>query len=63
VEEAVALLADGRREFPKFRPLRAFLALALHSAGRDHDALRELLEAIADEGDYTTSLRAYAAEL
>jgi tetratricopeptide (TPR) repeat protein len=63
VEEAVALLADARREFPDFRPLRAFLALALHSAGRDRDALRELLEAIADEGDYAKSLRAYAAEL
>lgn len=63
VEEAVALLADARREFPDFRPLRAFLALALHSAGRDRDALRELLEAIADEGEYAKSLRAYAAEL
>lgn len=63
VEEAVALLADARREFPDFRPLRAFFALALHSAGRDRDALRERLEAIADEGDYAKSLRAYAAEL
>jgi tetratricopeptide (TPR) repeat protein len=63
VEEAVALFADARREFPDFRPLRAFLALALHSAGRDREALRELLEAIADEGDYAKSLRAYAADL
>ena len=63
VEESVALLQDARREFPDFRPLRAFLALALHSAGRDPEALRELLEAIADEGEYERSLRAYAAEL
>ncbi|MFL5959319.1 MAG: tetratricopeptide repeat protein [Gaiellaceae bacterium] len=63
VEEAVTLLADARREFPDFRPLRAFLALALHSAGRDQEALHELLEAIADEGEYENSLRAYAAEL
>jgi tetratricopeptide (TPR) repeat protein len=63
VDEAVALLQDARHEFRDFRPLRAFFALALHSAGRDRDALRELLEAIADEGEYARSLRAYAAEL
>ena len=63
VDEAVALLRDARREFPQFRPLRAFLALALHSVGSDREALRELLEAIADEGDYERSIRAYAAEL
>jgi tetratricopeptide (TPR) repeat protein len=63
VDEAVALLEEARREFPEFRPLRAFLALALHSAGRDREALRELLETIADEGEYTRSLRGYAAEL
>lgn len=63
VDEAVTLLEDARREFPEFRPLRAFLALALHSAGRDGDALRELLETIADEGLYERALRAYAAEL
>jgi tetratricopeptide (TPR) repeat protein len=63
VAEAVTLLQNARREFPDFRPLRAFLALALHSAGRDGDALRELLETIADEGEYERSLRAYAAEL
>lgn len=61
--EAVALLEDARTEFPQFRPLRAFLALALHSAGRDEDALRELLLTIADEGEYERSLRAYADEL
>ena len=63
IEEAVTLLQDARREFPDFRPLRAFLALALHSADRDREALRELLETIADEGEYERSLRAYAAEL
>src|SRR5262245_53966499 len=39
-------------EFPNFRPLRAFLALGLHSSGRDGDALQELLETIAEEGEY-----------
>jgi tetratricopeptide (TPR) repeat protein len=63
VDEAVSLLRDARHEFPDFRPLRAFLALALHSAGRDGEALRELLEMIADEGEYARSLRAYATEL
>lgn len=63
VEEAVTLLENARREFSKFRPLRAFLALALHSAGRDREALRELLETIADEGEYERSLRGYAADL
>jgi predicted Zn-dependent protease len=63
IDDAVRLLQGARREFPEFRPLRAFLALALHSAGRDKEALRELLEAIADEGEYERSLRAYAADL
>jgi cyanophycin synthetase len=63
IDEAVARLEDARREFPEFRPLRAFLALALHSAGRDAEALRQLVEAIADEGVYERSLRAYAADL
>jgi tetratricopeptide (TPR) repeat protein len=63
VDEAVTLLREARHEFPDFRPLRAFLALALHSAGHDRDALRELLETIADEGEYARSLRAYATEL
>ena len=63
IDEAVTLLHAARDEFPEFRPLRAFLALALHSAGRDNDALRELLEAIADEGQYERSLRAYASDL
>jgi cyanophycin synthetase len=61
IDEAVALLEEARRDYPDFRPLRAFLALALHSAGRTEDALAELLNAIADEGDYERSLRAYAA--
>ena len=34
-----------------------------HSAGRDREALRELLEGFADEGEYEQSLRAYAAEI
>lgn len=63
IDEAVSLLEDARRDYPDFRPLRAFLALALHSAGRPEDALAELLNAIADEGDYERSLRAYAAAL
>jgi tetratricopeptide (TPR) repeat protein len=63
IDEAVACLQDARREYPAFRPLRGFLALALHSAGRDREALRELLETIADEGEYERSLRGYAAEL
>ena len=63
VDEAVTVLQDARREFPGFRPLRAFLALAFHSSGRDREALRELLETIADEGEYERALRGYAAEL
>ena len=63
IDESVALLEAARLEYPDFRPLRAFLALALHSAGRSQEALAELLNAIADEGDYERSLRAYASEL
>jgi tetratricopeptide (TPR) repeat protein len=63
VDEAVRLLQAARREFPDFRPLRAFLALALQPAQRDREALRELLETIADEGEYARALRAYASDL
>ena len=63
IDESVALLEAARLEYPDFRPLRAFLALALHSAGRSQEALAELLNVIADEGDYERSLRGYASEL
>lgn len=63
LDEAIALLrepggadADGSR--------RAFLALALHSAGRHDEALREALEALIPTlPRYHRSLSGYAAEL
>jgi len=63
LDEAIALLsepsgadADASR--------RAFLALALHSAGRHDEALREALEALIPTlPRYQRSLTGYAAEL
>jgi tetratricopeptide (TPR) repeat protein len=65
--EAVRVLEDAVRAHPEARPLRAFLALALHSAGRPAEALALALETLA-EGDptlarYRRALAGYVAEL
>lgn len=70
LDEARALLERGRREWPGFRALTAFLALVELSAGNDRRAALLLLQdAVADHGTdaslrrYERSLRAYAAAL
>lgn len=65
--DSLATLRQGIARFPEYRPLRAFLALALFSAGQGGDALAELLELTVDTPDfypeYRRALREYAAEL
>lgn len=41
--EAVRILSEGRERFPGHAPLRFFLALALHDAGRHREAISEAL--------------------
>jgi Flp pilus assembly protein TadD len=69
-EEAVARLAEATAEFPDDASLRAFLALALHSAGHSTLALATMLEAALAAaanpdgfGAYTRALTAYQKEL
>ncbi len=69
-EDAVARLAEATIEYPDHAALRAFLALALHSAGQPALALATMLEAAlaaaahADGfGAYTRALTAYQQEL
>ena len=68
-EEAVRFLAEGRERFPDHAAIRAFLALALVSAGRCHDAVVALLELVAenttsiDLDGYGRALRQYTGDL
>jgi tetratricopeptide (TPR) repeat protein len=68
-EEAVAALRRADEQFPGHDSVAAFLALALTSAGRCHEAVARLiilaLERIGGEdlGHYERALRNYAAEL
>lgn len=67
--EAAETLTRGTQLFPESRPLRAFLALALHDSGQPAKALglalRELAETSADPGiaSYRKALLLYADEL
>ena len=68
-EEAVRFLEEGRRRFPDHAGIRAFLALALVSAGRCQEAVVVLLDlVVAGSGainldGYERALRAYTDEL
>ncbi|WP_440312712.1 tetratricopeptide repeat protein [Leucobacter chromiireducens] len=62
--EAVAFLESGERDPAHGAAPDAFLALALHSAGRADEALAVALEALIPHVPrYQRSLRGYAAEL
>lgn len=64
LDEAVALLAAAPDVPALGGARRAFLALALHSAGRPDEALREALLALADTlPRYQRSVRGYADAL
>jgi tetratricopeptide (TPR) repeat protein len=66
-DEAVATLRAGCERYPRHRALRAFYALALHSAGQQAAALAQMLHMTLDAPDfyerYTASLRYYAQDL
>jgi tetratricopeptide (TPR) repeat protein len=65
-EDAVAVLEEACRQFPGDHALRAFLALALSSAGRCQEALGDALLLVAEQvelGGYARALRHYAEEL
>lgn len=69
LDEAITLLQEGSARFPESIPIRAFLALALLSAGRGQESVVLLLEIITshagqiDLGQYERALRAYTDEL
>jgi hypothetical protein len=63
-DEAIAMLRDAPPHPTTGAAPRVFLALALHSAGRHDEALREVVEAIEPTlPRYNRSVRAYAADL
>ncbi|WP_222840687.1 tetratricopeptide repeat protein [Actinosynnema mirum] len=68
-DEAIAALERADREFPGHDSVRAFLALALTSAGRAPEAVALLLALAVDRVPspdlqrYQRALRGYAAEL
>lgn len=66
-DEAVRVLSEGRERFSGHAPMRFFLALALHDAGRHREALAEALElALSDPGEtgeYGRAMRRYVDEL
>jgi hypothetical protein len=64
VDEAIAMLRDAPPHPTTGAAPRVFLALALHSAGRHDEALREVIETIEPTlPRYNRSVRAYAADL
>ncbi len=70
VEEAVTRLAEGCAVYPDNASMRAFLALALHSAGHHSLAMASMLEAALAAaarsdgfGRYTRALTSYQTEL
>jgi tetratricopeptide (TPR) repeat protein len=68
-DEAVAALRQADEEFPGHASVKAFLALALTSAGRGGEAVALLLNLAVDRIDaeelqqYRRPLREYAAEI
>ncbi|WP_221583971.1 tetratricopeptide repeat protein [Microbacterium sp. G2-8] len=64
IDDALALLQDAPVHESTGSAPAAFLALALHSAGRPEEALRVALDALAPTlPRYERSVRAYAADL
>ncbi len=68
IKEAITMLEDACRQYPERPSLKYFLALALESAGREHDALTTLFELAiahvdtADMKRYARSMRGYVDE-
>jgi tetratricopeptide (TPR) repeat protein len=68
-DEAVSALRQADDQFPGHASVKAFLALALSSAGRCHEAVQMMVTLALDRIDsdelkqYERALRNYAAEL
>lgn len=65
-EDAVVILRRAVSEFPGDANLRCFLALALHSAGRNTESVATLLDLALEHApvdDYRRALTHYAGEL
>jgi tetratricopeptide (TPR) repeat protein len=68
-DDAVAVLRRADDQFPGRASVKAFLALALTSAGRSHEAVQLLITLALDRIDsnelqqYQRALRSYAADL
>lgn len=66
-DAAVQTLQEASDRYPEYRALKAFLALALHSAGRPADALALMIRLTVEPPGfyerYHRSLRGYADEL
>ncbi|HTJ79350.1 MAG TPA: tetratricopeptide repeat protein [Rariglobus sp.] len=66
---AVDVLEAGRRQFPENREFDAFLALALHGAGRHAEAMQLLLTTLVENTEdiginaYQRALRFHASRL
>lgn len=66
---AVEILEDGKRQFPEFPELNAYLALALHAANRSGEAVELLIETLLDTTEdpglqaHQRALRFNAAQL
>ncbi|WP_253766830.1 tetratricopeptide repeat protein [Goodfellowiella coeruleoviolacea] len=67
--EAVATLEQGVAEFPEHRPLRVFLAMAQHNAGRSKQAVESLLTLLVETtsdpeiAGYQQAIARYAEDL
>jgi len=62
--DAVAILRAGVAEFPDFAPMRAFLAVALYSAGQADEAVSLLLHLYAEHaGEYRDAIARHADHL
>lgn len=66
LDDSIAVLERGRREFPDSESIRVFLALTLAEAGRVDAAVAELMTVVTDHaevtdlGRYATGLRGLA---
>ena len=63
IAESVAILQSASAEFPGDRALVAFLALALHAAGRPAEAMALLLDVALSLADHAPDLAVYSRAL
>ena len=66
---AIEVLESGRRQFPENREFEVFLSLALHGAGRHHEAMQLILTTLMESTDdiginaYQRTIRFHASQL